>query len=367
MSGIIVSYRREDTGWITGRIFDELESRFGKSHVFIDIDTIPEGVDFRDHIKASLATADVVLAIIGPNWAGNRPGANPRIHDEGDWVRLEIETALAKSIPVIPVLIDRTQLPAPEELPPSIQQLLFIQAARLDSQRDFNTHIDRLIHRINELVQSKRDGSISRKAVGDAVASLKGRRQSRSTILSKAIVVFVGVIAIGSIGTVLFLRGSSEQSAQAIETPPRCLKWISAKDGVVPNNSIVGGEEPGRPLYVCRTKIQQDKLPGKLIAGFACYVAAGGGEIPSKNYEALVGNNCPIKWVSAINGVISGDALPGGTEDGQTVFICRAKITVGAGGVHIGRTGWTTDHKCLISYGNKQYSYDAFEVLTQGN
>ena len=159
MAGIAISYRREDTGWITGRIFDRLKIHYEKSAdiknksesiIFMDYDSMPIGVDFRNHIRGVLDRCDVVLAIIGPNWAGGNADA-PRISRDDDWVRIEIETALKKEIPVIPVLIDRTPMPRADTLPKEIQNLVYRHAATVDSQIDFNSHMERLIRRIDGL------------------------------------------------------------------------------------------------------------------------------------------------------------------------------------------------------------------------
>lgn len=37
---IFVSYRRDDTSGYTGRLCDALTDRFGRDHVFFDIDTL---------------------------------------------------------------------------------------------------------------------------------------------------------------------------------------------------------------------------------------------------------------------------------------------------------------------------------------
>ena len=70
MSKIIVSYRRSDSAAITGRIFDRLIDRYGEESVFMDIDRIPFGTDFRHHIQDALRDADILLAVIGPTWLG---------------------------------------------------------------------------------------------------------------------------------------------------------------------------------------------------------------------------------------------------------------------------------------------------------
>jgi uncharacterized membrane protein YhaH (DUF805 family) len=152
---IILSYRREDTAWIAGRVHDRLKDHFGEDNVFMDIDSIPFGLDFREHIQDSLDRCDILVAIIGPRWATPDEGGKLRLTDETDWVRIEIEAALAKKIPVIPVLIDGTTLPAPTDLPEGLRNLAFRQAAPVDSARDFHPHMDRLIKSMDKLLEAK--------------------------------------------------------------------------------------------------------------------------------------------------------------------------------------------------------------------
>ena len=70
MPRITISYRRDDSLDITGRIFDRLERHFGREAVFRDIDSIPPGADFRRHIDRILDESDIILAIVGPRWIG---------------------------------------------------------------------------------------------------------------------------------------------------------------------------------------------------------------------------------------------------------------------------------------------------------
>ena len=158
MARIAISYRREDTRWITGRIFDRLQDHYenlkspapgAKSTVFLDYDATPVGVDFRDHIRRAFDDCDVLLAIIGPQWMGDDGTGGTRLSQSDDWVRIELETALKKNIPVIPVLIDRTPLPSKEAFPEDIRDIVYRQAADIDTQIDFNAHMDRLIRQID--------------------------------------------------------------------------------------------------------------------------------------------------------------------------------------------------------------------------
>ena len=69
MPTIILSYRRDDTGWIAGRVIDRLVGHYGSDQVFMDIDSIPFGLDFRVHIQESLKCCDILVAIVGRRWA----------------------------------------------------------------------------------------------------------------------------------------------------------------------------------------------------------------------------------------------------------------------------------------------------------
>jgi TIR domain len=161
MTGIAISYRREDTAWITGRIFDRLKDHYERSGrrvdgnnsvVFMDYDSMPVGVDFRKHIKGVLVECSILLAVIGPRWIGDNGKGEPRIMQESDWVRIEIEIALANNIPVVPILIDRTPMPTVDMLPEGMRELVYRQAAVIDTQLDFNSHVDRLIREIDRLL-----------------------------------------------------------------------------------------------------------------------------------------------------------------------------------------------------------------------
>ena len=176
MPTIILSYRRDDTGAIAGRIFDRLVGHYGSDQVFMDINSIPFGLDFREHIQETLKRCDVLLAIVGKNWAAANENGAFRINEENDWVRIEVEAALAKNIPVIPVLIDNASLPAPASLPEGLRNLVFRQAAPVDSGRDFNPHMARLIKAMDQLLAGQ---SASETKTAQATSKTKPRLAER--------------------------------------------------------------------------------------------------------------------------------------------------------------------------------------------
>ena len=161
MPRIFLSYRRRDTAGVAGRIFDRLRAKFGDDSVVMDIDSIPFGVDFREFINAEVARCDILLVLIGPRWLG-KTGKVPRIDDPKDFVRIEIEAALQRNIPVIPVRIDRVRMPAETDLPPSLSPLAFRNAIEVDQGRDFHVHVDRLIRGIEFHLRTKSPGSPDR-------------------------------------------------------------------------------------------------------------------------------------------------------------------------------------------------------------
>lgn len=146
MSRIFISYRRDDAGYVAGILADRIHGTFGAGSVFMDVDTIPLGVDFRKHINHAVAQCEVLLAIIGDNWLAKSPDSSKRRIDEpSDFVRIELEAALARNIPVIPVLVGSATMPSPHELPTALEPLAFRNASELRSGRDMNHHVDVLV------------------------------------------------------------------------------------------------------------------------------------------------------------------------------------------------------------------------------
>ena len=152
MPTIAISYRRSDSSAIAGRIFDRLTAHYGEDAVFMDIDNIPFGTDFRSQIYDVLLRTDVVLAVIGANWRGVNFSGAARIHEPADPVRVEIETALARRAPIIPVLVDGAKMPSSTELPAEFSNFAYLNAAEVATGRDFRAHMDRLIAAIEQIV-----------------------------------------------------------------------------------------------------------------------------------------------------------------------------------------------------------------------
>jgi TIR domain-containing protein len=156
MAKVFISYRRRDTDQIVGRIYERLESHFGEGTIFYDKASIPFGEQFPELLDEVMGKCRVALALVGDRWV-EEGLLGPRLLDPNDYVRREIETALANGVKVIPVLIGvRTNMPGAKDLPTSMEKFLTANAATVDSGQDFHIHMARLIERIETILDETR-------------------------------------------------------------------------------------------------------------------------------------------------------------------------------------------------------------------
>lgn len=143
---IFISYRRSDSADIAGRIYDRLTGRFGRNPIFKDVDSIPLGLDFKEFLDAKVSECSVLLAIIGDRWleAIDELGER-RLNDPADFVRIEIESAMKRGIPVIPLLVRGARMPREAELPEGLKKLAYRNGIPIRSDPDFHRDMDRLI------------------------------------------------------------------------------------------------------------------------------------------------------------------------------------------------------------------------------
>jgi hypothetical protein len=151
MPRVTISYRRDDSLGVTGRIFDRLTARYGRETVFRDLESVRVGLDFRTQVRKALGETDVVIAVIGPKWLGPRSGHN-RLMNGADPVRVEIETALRQEVPLIPVLVSGGTMPSAEKLPETLNSFAYRNALTIDDGKDFDIHVARLFDAITEIL-----------------------------------------------------------------------------------------------------------------------------------------------------------------------------------------------------------------------
>ncbi|HTR14844.1 MAG TPA: SUMF1/EgtB/PvdO family nonheme iron enzyme [Roseiarcus sp.] len=136
MSGIFISYRRGDAEGQARALSIELAKYVGEQSIFMDVDSIALGRDFRQSLHDSLESCDALLALIGPHWLDSVDASGRRrLDDPADFVRQEIATALKRNIPVTPVLLQGVTMPPRDRLPDDLKDLAFRNGCELSHTR----------------------------------------------------------------------------------------------------------------------------------------------------------------------------------------------------------------------------------------
>ena len=175
MAGVFISYRHEDAPAHAGRIYGRLVARYGERCVFRDLDAIGFADDFRRRIDSAMSSCDVLVAVIGRDWLTVKDDSGrPRLHDPGDWLRVEIGTALRKNKVVIPVLVENARMPSENDLPEPIKPLAYRHALNT-SEQDWDHHVGLLIRTIEENTDLGPGGNRSRIAYALMIVGLVAR------------------------------------------------------------------------------------------------------------------------------------------------------------------------------------------------
>jgi uncharacterized protein YecT (DUF1311 family) len=218
MAKIAISYRRSDSQDITGRIFDRLVQHFGKDTVFRDIDSIQPGIDFRTQIADALRTTDALLVVVGSAWFGQGKDKASRIDNEADPVRIEVETALKRDIPIIPILVGGTRMPEPNQLPQSLRDFAYRHAVTVDGGRDFDHHMEGLVRSLHRMLHVPQGGKAG----------------TTRAALSPTLYTIIGGLAVAAVALAVVLLRPSPASQQP--QSPMSLVAGSPSSGSAPNS-----------------------------------------------------------------------------------------------------------------------------------
>jgi len=142
---VFISYRRDDSAGHAGRVHDRLGHEFGADLLFMDVDSIPLGVNFIKVLRDEVSKCEVLLAVIGPNWLNSSDEeGRRRLDNPNDFVRIEIATALQRDIPVIPILLDGAKIPKISQLPKDLRELAVRNGLEV-RHTSFHSDMDKLI------------------------------------------------------------------------------------------------------------------------------------------------------------------------------------------------------------------------------
>ena len=88
--------------------YAQLSASFAGDAVFLDTRFLRQRGDVSRQLLAAVAASRLVLAIIGPAW--DDAERRSRLADPRDWVRRELVAADEAGKPIVPVLVDRTDV-----------------------------------------------------------------------------------------------------------------------------------------------------------------------------------------------------------------------------------------------------------------
>jgi hypothetical protein len=155
-NAIFINYRRSLAFKDAKLLQRALQRSLGVKRVFLDTVGVEGGDHWLHTIERQVAASAAMVAIIGEGWvdALNEKGER-RIDDPNDFVRFEIGRALARGIPVLPVLIDGANMPALAQLPQTLAPITFLQAMPLRMET-FDDDAERIARRLRFLVAQAR-------------------------------------------------------------------------------------------------------------------------------------------------------------------------------------------------------------------
>jgi len=154
---IFISYRRADSQFAAGRIYDRLVVHFGGEAIFMDVEAIDGGMDFVKVLEDAVQSCDVVLVVIGKQWLNVRDERGERrLDNPEDFVRIEVAVALDREIRVIPVLVENSGMPRSIELPKNLKSLARRNALQVN-HRSFHADANRLIAHVERALEAAED------------------------------------------------------------------------------------------------------------------------------------------------------------------------------------------------------------------
>ena len=259
MGVVFISYRREDAAGFAGRIYDRLAQTLGRENVFIDVDNIPAGLDFVDVLSDRVGRCDALIAIVGKHWltSANEDDSR-RLDDANDFVRVEIEAALNRNVPVIPALVDGAVMPRADELPDGLKKLVRRQGIDVSHNR-FDSDAERLTDALARIEgqQPERPSASAASRASQPASPYKSAAGVRRLAAAAAAIVLLG----GGAAGVLYVQRQAQPQVAAPAQPSHAsnsvaARWRAEPDAAEPsagqNAHGKDGRERAKPDRQCR-------------------------------------------------------------------------------------------------------------------
>lgn len=222
MGAVFLNYRRGDSEGQARALFVELTKLLGKASVFMDVDSIALGRDFRQVLQERLGSCDVMVALIGPDWLDAAdPSGNRRLDSPTDFVRQEIAAALKRNIPVIPVLVQGARMPASEQLPDDLRDLPYRNGFEL-GHSTWESDVAEMVKRLG--LQEQRPAASMPPSTGHEAPARRSAIPRARLLSAAAVAVIIGGAAL----LVYFNPQRSATGTIALPDPPTGIDAPSA-------------------------------------------------------------------------------------------------------------------------------------------
>jgi hypothetical protein len=146
MSGVFLSYRKIERSYAPMFADWVLEQRFGPGLVFEAGHENQPGTHFPTSIDNWLRRSSVLVVFIDQGWLDDLH----LLEDPGDWVRKEILHFVQNDKPILPVLMDKAEMPATRALPSELAQMTKWIGLRM-STANARADLERLIGQIEHI------------------------------------------------------------------------------------------------------------------------------------------------------------------------------------------------------------------------
>ena len=140
---LFINYRRADYAHLVYALRTHLY--YLQFDVFMDLE-IPPFMDFAEILREKIAESDAVLAIVGPRWSDLMQ--EKAVHDEIDYVRLELEIAQELGKPIFPIFLVGGKTPSARHLPETLREAFRLNAFRIPDEKVLNDTIQDLTNGI---------------------------------------------------------------------------------------------------------------------------------------------------------------------------------------------------------------------------
>jgi hypothetical protein len=169
---IFISYRSGDSLFAIDPLYKALTRRLGEDAVFVDRRRLEAPVEWPEEIETNARSCAVMLAVIGSDWQAVASEGDlrklPLLQNPSDWVRREIQWAMAENRWVIPVLLNEVELPTKQFLEAcGLDRLYSTQCSRLRAA-EIDLDCERIFDRIKGEIPKTTYGNSVRQTVSFA-------------------------------------------------------------------------------------------------------------------------------------------------------------------------------------------------------